>query len=106
LKNYPDGNVSLRHRRDLEPDMITHAPITTLLFGQDRSFILNNSDFRKGLEFNEPVKIMMRHGSLLQISHPRDTYYYQSIPKQVSAKGQTIILTFKLLKTMKALKNL
>jgi hypothetical protein len=100
VQNYCDGSDGTKYQRDKEILSDGRPTSVILSFGQERHLFLIHANFKKSKNFDEENKILLKHGALLKLHHSINKNMYQSIPKQVSARGQTIILTFKYLNNL------
>ncbi|KAL1490971.1 hypothetical protein ABEB36_011638 [Hypothenemus hampei] len=98
INRYRNGNDHIGEHRDDEKELDKHTPITSLSFGQQRTFVLKHRDARlKGkLKRNiAPVKMELEHGSVLLMNWPTNEYWYHSVPQRKKCNGVRINLTFR-----------
>jgi DNA oxidative demethylase len=104
---YRDGSNHIGEHRDNEPEIIPHAPIASLSFGQARDFVLRHQSLKNnGATIGpcgEPMKVVqeLEHGSLLVMRYPTNLRWYHSLPVRKRANAPRINLTFRLLRVKK-----
>ena len=98
VNRYKDGLDHIGEHRDDEKDLCRGAPIASLSLGQERDFVLKHRDSR-GREAPrkdiQPVKVSLRHGSLLVMREPTNSQWYHSLPVRRNAAAPRINLTFR-----------
>lgn len=98
VNRYKDGLDHIGEHRDDEHDLCRGAPIASVSLGQERDFVLKHKDSR-GREAPrkdiQPVKVSLRHGSVLVMAHPTNSQWYHSLPVRRNAAAPRINLTFR-----------
>ena len=98
VNRYKDGLDHIGEHRDDEKDLCRGAPIASISLGQERDFVLKHKDSR-GREAPrkdiQPVKVSLRHGSLLVMRDPTNSQWYHSLPVRKNAAAPRINLTFR-----------
>ena len=94
---YKDGCDYMGEHRDDEADLVDGYPIASLSLGQSRDFVFRHADSRgKNAKRNiDPVKIELKHGSLLMMNSPTNTYWYHSLPQRKKLLNVRVNMTFR-----------
>lgn len=91
LNLYRDENDSVGWHSDAEPELGRMPVIASLSLGATRTFRLRN---RKRKEL-KPVSIELGDGSLLLMAGPTQHHWQHTVPKERTARGRRINLTFR-----------
>ncbi len=101
VNRYKDGLDHIGEHRDDESDLFPRASIASLSFGQERDFVFKHKDSRgKSARRKDiqPLKVSLRHGSLLVMRHPTNSEWYHSLPVRRKVLAPRINLTFRRMK--------
>ncbi|XP_026742445.1 DNA oxidative demethylase ALKBH2-like [Trichoplusia ni] len=98
VNKYRSGTDHMGEHRDNEPELDPTAPIASISFGQERTFVLKHRDARKPGKDKKPippVKLELEHGSILLMNPPTNEIWYHSLPTRKKLLGARINLTFR-----------
>ncbi|CAD0196560.1 unnamed protein product [Chrysodeixis includens] len=98
VNKYKNGIDHMGEHRDNEPELDPTAPIASISFGQERTFVLKHRDARKPGKDKKPippVKLELEHGSILLMNPPTNEIWYHSLPTRKKLLGARINLTFR-----------
>lgn len=102
VNRYKDGRDHIGEHRDDEKDLVERSSIAGVSFGQERDFVFKHRDARCKDEARRrdiPCKtVLLKHGSLVVMKYPTNTYWYHSIPMRKTATRARISLTFRVMK--------
>ena len=104
VNRYNDGSDHIGEHRDDETDLCPGASIASLSFGQERDFVFKHKDSRGKNATRkdiQPVKLSLRHGSLLAMRHPTNSVWYHSLPVRRNVPFPRINLTFRRMRETK-----
>lgn len=93
LNYYRDGKDSNGWHADNEKELGTNPVIASVSFGAERFFHLQYN-----LDKNIKQKILLEHGSLLQMQGQTQHFWKHQIPKTAKPIGPRINLTFRVIK--------
>ena len=91
LNHYRDGRDSMGWHSDDEPELGPAPSIASLSLGSERRFILRHKK-RKDLD---TVELPLKHGSLLVMSGPTQSFWKHQIPKTQRSVPSRLNLTFR-----------
>lgn len=104
VNRYKNGQQHIGEHRDDEKDLLPDSPIASVSFGQEREFVFRHEDLhfrRKRADQIPPVKLMLKHGSLLVMNSPTNKFWYHSLPVRKTATKPRINLTFRQMRVYK-----
>lgn len=104
VNRYENGQQHIGEHKDDEKDLLPDSPIASVTFGQEREFVFRHEDvhFKRGrADEIPPVKLMLKHGSLLVMNSPTNKFWYHSLPIRKSAVRPRINLTFRQMRISK-----
>jgi len=93
VNRYRDGKDKMGDHRDDEKELCKKTPIASFSLGAERDFILKHID-RKENKL-DPVKILLRSGTLLLMFAPTNDLWVHGIPARAACKHPRINLTFR-----------
>ena len=79
--------------RDDEKELCKKTPIASFSLGAERDFVLKHADRNENKL--EPVKILLRPGTLLLMFAPTNELWVHGIPARAACKHPRINLTFR-----------
>ena len=92
LNLYRDGKDSISWHTDAEPELGINPVITSVNFGETRTFQLRHIKTKKKID------IELTHGSLLIMQGELQHYWQHQVPKTNKIIGERINLTFRVIK--------
>lgn len=97
VNRYKNGLDHIGEHQDNEKELQEKVPIASLSFGQPRDFIFRHKDSRgkNAIRKIDPVKIELKHGSLLMMNYPTNKYWYHSLPIRKKCLHPRVNLTFR-----------
>ncbi|XP_005105094.2 DNA oxidative demethylase ALKBH2 [Aplysia californica] len=95
INRYKDGADYMGEHKDDEKDLCPGHPIASLTLGQSRDFVFKHQDRKSGKRPIETVTVQLKHGMLLLMKDPTNSFWYHSLPKRAGALGVRINMTFR-----------
>jgi len=95
INRYDGGSDYMGEHKDDEKDLCQGYPIASLSLGQARDFVFKHQDQKRGTRKVPPVTVQLKHGMLLMMEHPTNSFWYHSLPKRAAARGVRINMTFR-----------
>lgn len=89
LNLYQNGTQSMGWHQDNEPEISAQSSIASLSLGAVRPF-----QFRQ-IQSGETIKLMLHHGSLLNMFGETQLFWKHQLPKALKIKNPRINLTFR-----------
>merc|ERR550525_384958 len=93
VNRYRDGQDKMGDHRDDEKELCKKTPIASLSLGAERDFVLKHTQRSKNKV--EPVKILLKSGTLLLMFAPTNDLWVHGVPPRASCKHPRINLTFR-----------
>ena len=91
LNEYPDGRVGMGWHSDDEKELGIDPIIASVSLGAERDFLFRHKKDKS----KEPVKILLKHGSLLLMMGSTQHHWHHSLPLRRKVKEKRINLTFR-----------
>ena len=91
LNEYPDGRVGMGWHSDDEKELGINPIIASVSLGAERDFLFRHKKDKS----IEPVKILLKHGSLLLMMGSTQHHWHHSLPIRRKVKDRRINLTFR-----------
>ena len=91
LNEYPDGGVGMGWHSDDEKELGINPIIASVSLGAERDFLFRHKEDKS----KEPVKILLKHGSLLLMMGSTQHHWHHSLPIRRKVKDRRINLTFR-----------
>ena len=91
LNEYPNGGVGMGWHSDDEKELGINPIIASVSLGAERDFLFRHKKDKS----KEPVKILLKHGSLLLMMGNTQHHWHHSLPIRRKVKDKRINLTFR-----------
>ena len=91
LNEYPNGRVGMGWHSDDEKELGIDPIIASVSLGAERDFLFRHKKDKS----KEPVKILLKHGSLLLMMGSTQHHWHHSLPLRRKVKEKRINLTFR-----------
>ncbi|XP_062502206.1 DNA oxidative demethylase ALKBH2-like [Corticium candelabrum] len=104
VNRYENGQQHIGEHKDDEKDLLPDSPIASVTFGQEREFVFRHEDLhfkRRRSDEIPPVKLMLKHGSLLVMNSPTNKFWYHSLPVRRAVTQTRVNLTFRQMRIAK-----
>lgn len=95
INRYKNGDDCIGYHSDDEKELCQNSSIVGVSLGANRDILFKSNNNHYPINTDNPISINLKHGSIMMIKYPTNSYWKHSIPRRRNINNVRISLTFR-----------